>query len=133
MYAKITLQRTQIADFQNILTLMFHLNFNFINYMEFWSIGNVLQRIAKVNYQNNFSNRKTYTLKLAPNEIESFILLVAQSENLLAQTPYYNSMLLEITNQLHKQVLELEHKKTIFANKQNLTIPKLIHDEQSRN
>jgi hypothetical protein len=126
MNASIKLTKQHVFDFQNFATLMYNVNFNFITYVEFWAIGNVLQRVAKISYKANFETKKHYTLSLTPVEIESFLTLVALSENLLNQTPYYNAMFLEIAGQLHKHAMFLDDKKQQFSAKINLTIPKLI-------
>ncbi len=100
-----------------------------MNYAEFWSIGNVLKKVAKLSYNSNFSNKKSYTLKMQPDEIQSFLFVVSNSENLLSQTPYYQAMFLDIAGQLQKHATEMEHKKQIFIDQQNLTIPKQLANE----
>lgn len=129
MQATIKFNFQRLKDFQNFLTLLYHCNYNWMNYAEFWSIGNILKKVAKVCYNANFDNKKSYAIKLQPDEIQSFIFLVSNSENLLNQTPYYNAMFLDIAGQLQKHATEMEHKKQIFIDQQNLTIPKQLTNE----
>jgi len=126
MNCTIKINSDKIADFQNIVNLMFQLNYDFISYIEFYNIGNIMQRLSKLNFRSNFSNSKKYSLVLNPNEQRDFLRLVAMSENLINRTPYYKAMLMEYTNQLHKHSNNCEHQKSIFIDKTLLTIPKQI-------
>lgn len=133
MNATIKLEKQRVFDCQNFLQLMYSLNVNFMNYQEFWSIGKIAHKLAKLAYSANWKNQKIYTLKLTPDETQAFVLLIGLSENLLLQSPYYNAMFLDICGTLNKHALEMEHKKNIYNSQQDIKIPKLLNDEQSRN
>ena len=106
--------RSQICDFQNITTLMFQTRLEVISFTDFYNIGNILQRVQKMNFRSNFDTRTNYTFSLNPNEARTFIELVSVCNELLERTPYYTAFIMDICNTIHRQHLANQHNQNNF-------------------
>lgn len=127
MNIAIKIKRHDVGNIQQLFKLMFEINLEFIDYVRFYNISNILQKIQKINFNLNFTEKKIYTLNLNPNEAKEFLELVSQSSNLIQQNAYFTSLILEFTTAIHKQLSTLESQKNNLANNLILTIPKTLN------
>jgi hypothetical protein len=111
----INLKKWQLPEFYKILNYMYCANFNELDYICFFNINNLLQKINKLNENSNFSNRENYKISLTPNEAAELVKLIQYSNNLTLITGYYENLLNDITASVHKEFTELIHKKNIYS------------------
>jgi len=127
MNIAIKIKRHDIGNIQQLFKLMFEINIEFIDYIRFYNISGILQKIQKINFNSNFTHKKIFTLNLNPNEAKEFLTLVSQSSNLIQQNAYFKALILEFTTAIHKQLSTLESQKNNLANNLILTIPKTLN------
>lgn len=127
MNIPIKIKRHDVGNVQQLFKLMFQINLDFIDYVRFYNISNILAKIQKINFNLNFREKKEYTLNLSPNEAKEFLDLVKESGNLIQQNAYFTGIILEFTNDIHKQLSTLESQKNTLANNLMLTIPKSLN------
>lgn len=89
--------RQQMADFQNICTMMFQFNMDQVDHICFYNYGTMMQKIQKMNFRSTFSDAKRFVLRLSPNECDNLLTLIMWSDELLDKTPYYKAMCIQIT------------------------------------
>jgi len=89
--------RQQIADFQNICSMMFQLNMEQVDHICFYNYGTMMQKIQKMNFRSTFSDAKKFVLKLSPNECDNLLTIILWSDELLQKTPYYQAMMIQIS------------------------------------
>lgn len=97
MHLTLKFNRQQIADFQNICTMMFQFNMEQVDHIVFYNYGTMMQKIQKMNFRSTFSDAKKFVLKLTPNECDNLLTIIMWSDELLKKTPYYQAMMYQIT------------------------------------
>ena len=102
-----------------------------MDYLIFYNVGTLLEKIHKTEYQSNFSNRENYKITLSPNEANDLIKLFMLSKNLVLTADYFQTLLNGITGQIHKQFTELIHKKNIYS-LNNLTEEKKFYKKLTK-
>ena len=127
MNIAIKIKRHDISYIQQLFNLMFQINIEFIDYVSFYNISNILKKIQKVNFNSNFNTKKIFTINLTPNEAQEFIQLVNKSNNLINKNPYHIGLIIEIVSTIQKQLSTLESQKNNLANNLILTIPKTLN------
>lgn len=127
MNVKIKFQQSELMDFQNIVTLMYNINREFLNYIEFYNVSSLLKKVSDCNFKNNFNNKLSYNITFNPNECECFLKLVEHSSNLLDQSPYHKAIVIEKCTNIHKIFSTLEHQKKVFVSNQSFDIPKKLN------
>ena len=108
-------KRFQLSDLYKAVNYMYYKNFDSMDYLIFFNVGTLLEKIHKTEYQSNFSGRENYKITLSPNEAHDLIKLFTISENLTLTADYFENLLNGITAQIHKQFTELIHKKNIYS------------------
>lgn len=126
MNATVRIEKEKIDALLKCITLMFQLNYDYIDYIQFYNLTNVIQKIQKINFRCNFSSSKKHSLVFTPNEIRDFLKLVDMNKNLLQQNAYFNALIITICNNLYKHISTIEHQQRTFTSKQILIIPKQI-------
>jgi hypothetical protein len=127
MNIPIKIFRHDISKLQNVLTLMLQINIDFIDYVEFYNLSNLIQKVQKLNFKLNFSDKQNFTLNFDPNEAQNFLALVTLNSNLINQNDYFKALLIRICNDIHTKLHTLNSQKQNFANKLVLTIPKQLN------
>jgi hypothetical protein len=97
MLMTLKFNRQQIADFQNICTMMFQFNMEQVDHIVFYNYGTMMQKIQKMNFRSTFSDAKKFVLKLSPNECDNLLTIILWSDELLQKTPYYQAMMIQIS------------------------------------
>jgi hypothetical protein len=97
MLMTLKFNRQQIADFQNICSMMFQLNMEQVDHICFYNYGTMMQKIQKMNFRSTFSDAKKFVLKLSPNECDNLLTIILWSDELLQKTPYYQAMMIQIS------------------------------------
>lgn len=105
MLMTLKFNRQQIADFQNICSMMFQFNMEQVDHIVFYNYGTMMQKIQKMNFRSTFSDAKKFVLKLSPNECDNLLTIILWSDELLQKTPYYQAMMIQISMdiQQHQQ------------------------------
>lgn len=120
MLMSIKFNRQQIADFQNICTMMFQFNIEQVDHICFYNYGTMMQKIQKMNFRSTFSDAKKFVLKLSPNECDNLLTIILWSDEILQKTPYYNSMMIKIT-------MDIQHFQNTTSSLMDGKINNLIH------
>ena len=111
----IEVKRFQLSDLYKAVSYMYYKNFDKMDYLIFFNVGTLLEKIHKTEYQSNFANRENYKITLSPNEAHDLIKLFTLSENLTLTADYFETLLNNLTAQIHLQFTELIHKKNIYS------------------
>lgn len=127
MNIKINFQASECLDFQNITTLMYNINKDFIEYIDFYNISGILKKLQNTNYKNAFNPKNKYTLVFNPNECNSFLKLVSMSGNLLDSCAYHKAIIIDKCTSIHAAFNALEHQKNIFISNQIFNVPKKLN------
>ena len=119
MNTSIKLSRENLSEFQNILTMMFHFNLERIDHVQYWNIGNILQRIQRMNFRSSMDRKTSYTVSINPQESKCVLELITMSQTILEKSPYFDNMMRMVCDKIHHQWTENEHSMKILTSKIN--------------
>jgi hypothetical protein len=127
MNIKIQVQKNDVGSITQLINLMFQINIEFIDYISFYNLSSILKKFQQINFSMNFKTKSKYSILLNPNEAKEFLNLITTNSNLIQQNTYFTAQMLDLKNQIHKQLSTLESQKNNLANNLILTIPKTLN------
>lgn len=110
----ITLKRWELNDFYKVINVIYVSKFEEIDYLTYYNIGNLLNRIRTLEYKSQYSSRETYKIPISPNEAADLAKIFVLGQQVTLASDFYAILLNDIAADIHKQFTELQHKKNIF-------------------
>lgn len=110
---KITLNRERFKEFILIFYKMYHSEVLWFDYLQFYNLSKVRNKLSEMNGKIEFSNKKNHVLILTPNEYDNFIHLVNCcycSDGGVLSNLYHQSIIIEVLADLNKQKENYSHR-----------------------
>jgi hypothetical protein len=114
MKLKVKIKSSELEYYNTLFTNCLQINFDYIDYAEFYNITKFLKHIADQMYRQNTQPRNEVTLNIDLNEYKTLRKIILISKNFIEQSIFYCVIVTDFVKVCEKQISKIRHNQVIF-------------------